>query len=307
MEKKFENRYLSSKYSNKTISFLVLSLFFIQIISADDNNTTMSDKSWFKLYQERVTEFCSEYKENDNTSETIYLLDDSNSYIELKEDEIKVWDDLTLAKNTYRKNMDSIYNCATYLVTYRAINFVKDKLANESPALNVRLAPELDKQLNEIKLKLASEKDKCKVEWKEDNIIKKSVLKQTTYEMCRYRFYLEYLKEHNDKVVNLDEVVREIYNSETLNETPEEERSVQISKILSEATAKINEIDTEIDSVTKTYSIVFKAFSEYENNLIVHILLELLKKDFELLKEKLHLNLNPINQVVYKISNAMKK
>jgi hypothetical protein len=45
MEKKFENRYLSSKYSNKTISFLVLSLFFIQIISADDNNTTMSDKS----------------------------------------------------------------------------------------------------------------------------------------------------------------------------------------------------------------------------------------------------------------------
>ncbi|MDR1987337.1 MAG: hypothetical protein LBQ24_00775 [Candidatus Peribacteria bacterium] len=60
--------------------------------------------------------------------------------------------------------MDSIYNCATYLVTYRAINFVKDKLANESPALNVRLAPELDKQLNEIKLKLASEKDKCKVE-----------------------------------------------------------------------------------------------------------------------------------------------
>ncbi|MDR1987338.1 MAG: hypothetical protein LBQ24_00780 [Candidatus Peribacteria bacterium] len=125
--------------------------------------------------------------------------------------------------------------------------------------------------------------------------------------MCRYRFYLEYLKEHNDKVVNLDEVVREIYNSETLNETPEEERSVQISKILSEATAKINEIDTEIDSVTKTYSIVFKAFSEYENNLIVHILLELLKKDFELLKEKLHLNLNPINQVVYKISNAMKK
>ncbi|MDR2640749.1 MAG: hypothetical protein LBC61_05605 [Candidatus Peribacteria bacterium] len=59
--------------------------------------------------------------------------------------------------------MDSIYNCATYLVTYRAINLVKEKLAKASPALSVKFTPKLEEKLREINQKLASEKNKCKV------------------------------------------------------------------------------------------------------------------------------------------------
>ncbi|MDP2396643.1 MAG: hypothetical protein Q8S84_04390 [bacterium] len=51
----------------------------------------------------------------------------------------------------------------------------------------------------------------------------------------------------------------------------------------------------------------FHALTEYENNISIHFLLELIKDDYIILREKLHEVINPINQVVYKISNAMRK
>ena len=72
-------------------------------------------------------------------------------------------------------------------------------------------------------------------------------------------------------------------------------------------TRQKSEIQQEIENTIKAFPIVFKAYSEYENNLVSHILLELLREDFLVLREQLHKVLNPINQVVYKISNAMRK
>jgi hypothetical protein len=62
---------------------LILVVFNQSSLTIADDSPTMSEKRLFNLYQERVTEFCSEYKKNDSTSETIYLLDDSNSYKDL--------------------------------------------------------------------------------------------------------------------------------------------------------------------------------------------------------------------------------
>jgi len=49
----------------------------------------------------------------------------------------------------------------------------------------------------------------------------------------------------------------------------------------------------------------FNTYIDYENNYPIHILLELIKEDFIVLRRKLHEAISPINQVVYKISNAM--
>jgi hypothetical protein len=49
----------------------------------------------------------------------------------------------------------------------------------------------------------------------------------------------------------------------------------------------------------------FQSYIDYENNYPVHLFLEIIKEDFIVLRRKLHETLNPINQVVYKISNAM--
>ena len=302
-------------FMRKLLCFFVLLAFSFQLSAFADINCnngqklpSQSKKTWYELYQERVTCFCDEYKQNDASSETVYLLSESDGYPNLSGSGVfqtigaSISWDIEKSKAQYRKNMDNIYNCATYLSTYRAIKLVKDKLAKESAQLNARLSPKLDNQLQQIKSKMQWQENKCKVEWKSDNIIKKSVLKQTTYELCRYRFYLEYLKEHNNNLANLVENF-----DEKDFDTTSPKNQIWVSGALKDYIKKMNAIDKEANEVIEVYPIAFKAFSEYENNLVVHIMLELLREDFIVLREKLHQNLNPINQVVYKIANAMKK
>jgi hypothetical protein len=53
--------------------------------------------------------------------------------------------------------------------------------------------------------------------------------------------------------------------------------------------------------------IAFNAYKEYENNLPAHILLQIIREDYVIIREKLQKAMMPIAQVVYKISNAMQK
>jgi hypothetical protein len=70
---------------------------------------------------------------------------------------------------------------------------------------------------------------------------------------------------------------------------------------------KKSDIKEEIEKAYKLHPIAFQAYSEYENNLPIHDLLTLLRNDFIEYRIDLHNNLNPISQLVYKISNAMKE
>ena len=79
--------------------------------------------------------------------------------------------------------------------------------------------------------------------------------------------------------------------------------------LFKESDSKINtnKPDSEIDQTYKVFPLAFHAYTEYENNISIHFLLELIREDYITLRQKLHEAINPINQVVYKISWAMKK
>ncbi|MDR2411672.1 MAG: hypothetical protein LBD88_03755 [Candidatus Peribacteria bacterium] len=201
--------------------------------------------------------------------------------------------------------MDGIYDCAVSLVNLRALKLVKD-LISKSPKVSSRLNSKIDQQINQVEQKISSNQKKCKVtSEKSDNIIKKSVLKQTTYEYCRYSFYLEYLKEEYDKVSVLTSSGTSTTDGGA--STTDGGASIPIGQIIKSFGQSMSEIDQEAIDIVKAYPITFKSYSEYENNLAVHILLELLREEFLVLREELHKVLNPMNQVVYKIANAMKK
>jgi len=100
-----------------------------------------------------------------------------------------------LAKEQYRKNMDDIYGCATNIVYYKSLQLIKENLITKNPKLNSRLQNKLVEKIRQIETEISNNSAKCKItSEKNDSIIKKSVLKQTTYEFCKYSFYLEYLK-----------------------------------------------------------------------------------------------------------------
>lgn len=283
---------------NKIIIFWIIFSIIININSAFwDEVQTLSDKKWYDLYQERVSLFCSEYKINDNSSEMIYLIDNDNQFKNYDNWWIDINKSLSVWKDQYRKNMDDIYWCATNIVYYRSLKLIKEDLITKNPKLNWRLQNKLNYKINEIEKKIIETSNKCKITWEKNNwIIKKSVLKQVTYEYCKYNFYLEYLKEINQNNINLDE--------ETKNNT---ENAKWINEVVKKVANKKKEIEKEISDTNKAFPVAFKAYSEYENNITVHILLELLREDYILLREAIHKTLNPINQVSYKISNAMRK
>lgn len=263
---------------------------------------TMSSSTWYKLYEERVSNFCSEYKINDWSSEIIYTIDKDDQFLNFDNpdwivDNYKASNSIEIAKDQYRENMDNIYWCATNVSYYRALKLVKEELINKNPELNSRLKNKLEEKITSIEFEIKNNSAKCKItSEKNDSIIKKSVLKQTTYELCKYNFYLEYLKWLNEKMSSLDD---ETKNNADYNKA--------IQTVLQQEAQKKQEIQTEIDNSYKTFPVAFKAYSEYENNISIHILLELLRDDYNLLRESLHKSINPINQVVYKISNAMRK
>ncbi|MDD2907105.1 MAG: hypothetical protein PHH98_00550 [Candidatus Gracilibacteria bacterium] len=285
----------------KKISILIIFTIIINISQINlsyGEAQTMSDLTGYSLYQERVTKFCSEYKINDSNSEIIYLIGKDDQFLNLDTDtsgKYKSGNDVELAKTQYRKNMDGIYDCATKVSYYRGLKTIKKDLINKNASLKSRLEPKLDAKIFEIEKSIAENSNKCKITSEKNNsIIKKSILKQTTYELCKYNFYLEYLKSFNE-------------NISTLKEGDNKNESTPINSILKKEIEKKSLIQKEIDDSYKVYPIAFKAYSEYENNITIHILLELLREDYNLLREGLHKSINPINQVVYKISNAMSK
>ncbi len=283
---------------------LIITLLSATVITIFSNNVFwndkyLTDKTWYELYQQRVTDVCSEYKFDNDDTQTIYLMDDSNKYLNLDDSSISNsitrWKDIEIAKEQYKTNMDAIYNCAVNQSQYRWYNLMLEVISQRWELKEYKKSIETKRKF--ILEDLAVEGNKCKINPEQkDSIIKASVLKQASYELCRYNYYLEYLKEVNDNISKLDESTKN-----------DPDNALAIKNIIDIRSKKISEINREIDDAYNKFPIAFRAYSEYENYITYHNLLQLLRQDYLTFREKLHKNLNPINQVVYKISNAMKK
>lgn len=283
------------------VAFLA-SISFWNIVYWVDDAPTMTHMIRYTLYEYNVTTFCAEYKNTQNTTEFIYLTDESNVYPNLDKESWTWKEYIAEAKELYRKNMDSIYWCATSIVNLRALKKIRDELLVWDKELTSRIRARIDERIAAVEKAIAESQDRCKVSSaKDDNIIKKAVLNQTIYEYCKYAYYLMYLQEYTESrywMIQLDTWTGSLINDYYI---------WTIDEALNTAIQNANMVNKEITDSEKAFPVAFKAYSEYENNLIVHILLELLLEDFIVLREKLHQNINPINQVVYKLSNAMRQ
>jgi hypothetical protein len=118
--------------------------------------------------------------------------------------------------------------------------------------------------------------------------------------MCKYVYYLDYL---------------ESYYSDIKNVVGIEEKEVDVIKKDKYSAAYvsnlrkyiIDQIKEEKKHTYKLYPIAFTAYIEYDSFLPIHVGMEIIREDFIVYRKKLYQTLNPINQVVYKIINAMSK
>lgn len=252
---------------------IIFSFCFITFKIFADN------ESWYKLYQKRVDKICWQYK----TLSTVYT---TKKYEEVKDD--INWENIEKAKELYKENMNNLYKCMIIGIQYSSYFNIRKLIENE-PVLKSSIWKQIENKKN--KLVSWNSKLKCNLPIDDINTINKlQYLTQTTYELCKYHSYLEYLREYNTDFSNFE--IKEDILVEDLNEMQQK---------------KINEIDEEITHIYKVFPVAFNAYKQYEDNYTTHIYLELIKQDYISLRKNLHNSINPINQVVYKIANAMKK
>lgn len=260
-------------YNKIILSIIIFFLFFFNI--AFSNESWCSVKKWDERYKCQINNICKEYKPKEITYKT-EKFDSKDS-------------DFENAKKIYIENQNGIYSCAIIKLQYNTLFIIKDKLSKIDKTWTLKSKIDKKIKLKIDKLKNLYKKRKCVFpleKWsnKDSIYFKKILLKESSYEFCKYSFYLEFL----------DKQSKEIDKKDTT--------TAQLAKSYKE---KQDWLSNEMKHSWEVFNMVFSTYIDYENNYPVHLLLELIKEDFIVLREKLNEALSPITQVSSKISNAM--
>lgn len=246
-----------------------------------------------------------------NEAKTIYKKQVKDNCVEKPEPHFKAKDyfenklsdnPLKKVKKTYRENQNSLYSCALLDIQKNTIKTIWDKLISIDKTWKLKSVIESKNKLKIKKLDIIKKKRGCispSNKDKNNNILnpKKEVLNESVYEFCKYSYYLSFLKNYYK---NIDVINKEVLNKAETNSV----RIWEIGEIFSSRQKEI--VEEEIHS-EKVFNMAFETYVDYENNYPVHVLLEIIKEDFKILRRKFHEAISPLNQVVYKISNAMSK
>lgn len=290
---------MRSKKIIKLLFILGIGFYTLPLFWAGEVDFCETEKDPFKLYECRVKNICDKYK-------TSYPLYENATYKKAeeykKEWNVDAWKVTLYAfeqvKEIYNKTITNQYKCAILNTQIRQLKVIdtfidKDKTAYLKNEIGQKIKDRISK--NEISLQTL----KCNNtgNLKEINQVKTNVLSQTTYETCKYVIYLEYLKKYYDSTEN-------ILNIDKTTEKDEKFPIMYIAQTIASTHSRLTE---EKERIMEVQPMVYSAYAEYENNYLTHLYLELIKTDFSIIRSRWNAAIAPINQVVYKISNAMKK
>lgn len=254
-------------------------------------------KKWFEAYSCKTSKYCVKYK----PKFVVYKVKDFEKAENSSLSDAQIWamSELKVAKELYRKNQNWIYSCAIIKTQKNSLLLVKNKLLKleKTWTLSSNIMSKIELRLNKLDLTIKSLW--CNITDKNSIYSKKDILDESTYEMCKYSFYLDYLADYYDNAWNV------IWSWALNADASVEKKNYSVSYINNLISSVNNSLQEEKNHTYEIYKIAFQAYTEYESNYPVHLLLELIKDDFIVFREKLYQALNPINQVWYKIMNAM--
>lgn len=279
------------KKAKKIFCILIVTNFLpFQVLAATDGSNCES-QNWYARYTCRVKQICDKY----DSKKPVWRWDgyeDAESYR---------WQTswiqaaaLTQVKQIYRTNMGNIYKCALLNSQKTSLKSFKDNLVklDKTGTLEDKIGKNIDTQLQ--KVDTTSSSIGCQNMENKQIYNKLNILQESTLEMCKYVTYLEYLKEYYKEIPN---VVGNGGENENVN--------YQVQDVSQYIWGIQWQIDSEINHSLEVMPMALHAYEQYENNLPAHLLFQVIKEDFVIIRDKLQKVLNPISQVVYKISNAM--
>lgn len=273
-------------------------------------NNECNNKVGFEMYECRVTNLCNPCI-GDNPKK-IFKTEEYPDADELKSSRrlasFNVLDPFYKVQDIYVENMNSIYKCVLIDIQERWLEYLEQIISATDKTWLVK--KELQTKIWSEKTKIKAKKASLKCTWwwedsSDETLIKKEVLEQTSLEFCKYSYYLLYLKEYYTINKNLLWITDEEIESDTSWDT--ENEGIKINEVSSWSYYVNKTIDEELIRINKVFPLAYYAYSEYEDNYVLHLMLTLIKQDFVIARDQLAKVLWPINQVAYKIKDAMKK
>lgn len=319
-----------SIYKQRVITlFITFILLFCSINISSASEIWCWDENWEERYKCQVKNNCDNYKpenlsfetnnyffpkkeysNNNNVAEeektisnflkALRWIKNNNNWSNNLNNYLKEKNIIQVGKIIYRENQNSIYSCAIIDIQKNTLKIVKEKLSPINKTWDLRSIIDKKIELKLNKIKLIEQQKECispANQEEKNNVLnpKQEVLNESIYEFCKYNYYLDFLKNYYKNIENV--------NSTILNKT--EASSIKIWKVSWLYNNIQNQILEEENHSERVFNMAFETYIDYEDNYPAHILLEVIKEDFKILRRKFHEAISPLNQVVYKISNAM--
>lgn len=279
------------KKSLSIFLFFTLNLLYFPQNTFSSWDDFCGEQTWYELHSCRVENICEQYKSEKPTysTENYESAEGQTPKFHGQQSNAAAFDN---AKEIYRENIGNIYKCAMIQAQKNSLTFLEKQIKLESSwELDDTIWGQIDLRIN--RLELSANTIGCSLTDKQRVLNKLNLLRETTYEACKYINYLEYLKS---------------FYATTENNLPSDPNAVG-TMVLGELPNKIDgtqqAIAQEISHTYKVFPIAYHAYSEYENNFPIHFLLEIIAWDFLLLRQALYESLMPIAQFGLKVINAM--
>lgn len=263
------------------------------------NDGLCGNNSGYSLYECRTEKICEVYK----SEKPVYSpkeYEDASSLSNPYMNQTNKAPGLDAAKKTYRENMGNIYKCALVQTQKNTLSFLKKQIsAEESWELTDTIGWQIDLQIS--RLEISAQSIWCSMSDSESIQNKLNVLRETTYEMCRYVGYLEYMKEFYHEMGNS----QQIQNAQESSDDNTYGFKIDARQVANDVAGIEQEVAQEIAHTYKVFPIAYQAYTEYENTFPLHYMLVVIRWDFMVIRQALYETLMPIAQLGLKVINAM--
>lgn len=278
----------------RKIYILMLQVFFICCIStwysyANTDNVVCGTQRWAELFNCRVDYSCEQYR----SEKPVY---NREMYPSIAGTEVPYsrWEIISPvlenAKSLYRKNIGNIYQCWLIQTQRNTLVELDTLLKQESQG---EISDTIGKKIQDRLERLEKQSKALKCALTDDEIVynKLNILREATFEVCRYTTYLEWIREHHENISNyVPPAWKDRFSW------------VDIAKILDGVKIQIND---EITHTFRVFPLAYHAYWEYENHFALHFLLQIIEADYKVLRDRLYETMMPIAQLWYKVINAM--
>lgn len=146
---------------------------------------------------------------------------------------------------------------------------------------------------------------RCTLSERESVQNKLNILKESSYEVCKYVSYLEYLRAYYNQIDRQYTSDSVMSDGSKYSDHTSFSKSFTSEKIANDIQGLENALTEERAHAFRVFPLAYQAYSEYENHFPIHFLLELIEADFIILRQKLYETLMPIAQLGIKMINAM--